>query len=619
MTAAVRDIRVQNVPRLGTEHLQFASRKDTVLARRSLMMTVLCVALASATARASTTIQLHADRIAFFYDRFVVEADGNVDVRTSDGMEIRGDAFSMDLKLDRFLVAGDVRLRTPSASLEGAALSDFLAFDRIYFLPVSSEPDRWTFLNGDFAHPVPGRVMPGDTFAFADDGGARPDLTAHSAVIGADEFVRFSGVTSYIAGLGVPIPAFYVNFAPTPALARNSLSGADADVTYQFAGNANAISALHFRYDVTNHAYASFEQHFAGDHDYAVFSVNPATAPARFWNLFTGDTMGSRFQVNTFTQLYTYQYGLSEPYAAAQYTIVEASEALPRWSLQAYGNMTNFNLLGPRPEAVLPNGETVGELDHPSQLEVDASSLPVRIFGSPLYEQVLFGAGFNHDSYGAGLQQYGGVTYTTIWNQLVAFTISLPSVTFGNKNSQFDRYVLSGTFTKQRQWFTVPHHVDTTTFNSTLSRQITRSIGAYVGYSVVNTGDYYLHGGYSVSSPIVNGVYDPGFEAFKGVSTQRIATIAANFVPSPEFTLSLTFSHHDDFPYATPGLFPLPPLNPLGQFLYANWLGEPPNQFTPEVHVKLTRHLALDIARTYYFGYATLKWSPAVLVVLTPQ
>ncbi len=573
-----------------------------------------------ARADALTVIRLHADRIAFYYDRFVIEADGNVDVRTSDGMEIRGDAFSMDLKLNRFLVAGDVRLRTPSASLSGAAVSDFLAFNRVYFLPVTTEPDRWTFLNGDFSHPVPGRVMPGDAFAFANDGGKQPDLTAKSAVIGAGTYVRFTNVSAHIVRkVNGPLPTFYVNFAPTPALARNSLSGANVDLTYQFAGDANSISALHFRYDTTNHAYASLEQHLASDNAYAVFSVNPATAPAKFWNLFTGDTMGSRFEINTFTQLYTYQYGLSEPSASAQYTILQASESLPHWAIQGYANLTNFNLLGRVGLQGLPNGETVGELDHPSQLQIDASSVPVRIFGMPLYEQLLFGVGFNHDSYGAGLQQYGGVTYTTIWNQLVGFTLSLPRLRFGNLNSAYDIYYLSGSFSKQRQWYSVPHHVDTTTFNATLSRQLTHDIGTYAGYSVTNTGDYYLHGGYSVSSPIVNGVYDPGFQAFKGVATQRILTFATNYTPSPEFLMSLTFQHHDDFPYPTPGLFPLPPLNPLGQFIYANWLGQPPNQFTPELHVKVLPHLALDVARTYYFGYSTLKWSPSMLFVLTPQ
>lgn len=574
-------------------------------------------------------IRVRASRVAFYYDRFVVEANGGVDVTTSDGMHIHGDVFSMDLRLNRFLVAGNVQVRTPKASLSGAALSDFLNFNRIYFIPITTEPDRWTFLNGDFAHPVPGRIMPGDTFEFANTGGEQPNYIARSIVIGSNSYLRLSGnVEADVLGVLVPTPPFYVSFAPTPALARNSLSGASADLTYQFAGNSNSISALHLRYDAVNHAYASFEQHLAGEHEYAVFSLNPGTSPAKFWNLLTGDTMGSRFQFNTFTQLYTYQYGFGKPWASAQYTVAQASEALPRWSIQATGLFTNYNMLGPGASPVLPNGQTIGELDHPSQVQLSATSFLERIFGTPLYEQYFGGVGFNHDSYvvptafggGGGLQNYGGVYYTTIWDQLVGFTVSLPELEFGNLNSAYDRYLLSASFSKQREWYSVPHHVDTTVFNSTLSRQFTRTVLVYTGYAINNTGDYYLHGGYSVPSPLINGVYDPGFEAFKGVATQRTFSFGLNYVPSPEFTVSMLYHHHDDFPAPVPGLFPLPPLNPLGQFLYANYLGQPPNDLTADVHFQVARHIAFDVARTYYFGFATLKWSPTTIVQLeSPQ
>lgn len=589
------------------------------------------VLAASAYARAdgAVLIRVRANRIAFYYNRFVVEADGNVDVRTSDGLRLRGQAFSMDLRLNRFLVAGNVQVRAANASLSCAAVSDFLTFRRVYAIPVTNRPDRWTFLDDDFSHPIPGRVMPGDAFEFASTGSDTPSFVASSVTIGATSFVRLTGgVRADVLGRLVPVPPFYVNFAPTPALARNSLSGASADLTYQFAGNANSISALHVRYDSTNHLYAAFEEHVAGEHEYAVFSLNPATAPGKFWNLITGDTIGSRFQLNSFTQLYTFQYGFGKPYASAQYTLAQASEALPRWSIQATGLFTNYNMLGTGTPTTLPNGQTVGELDHPTQVQVTATSFQERIFGSPFYEQYFVGAGFAHDSDvvpgstvgQAGLQYYGGVYYTTIWDRVAGFTIQLPQLQFGNLNSAYDRYVVSSTFSKQRQWYSVPHHVDTTTFNATISRQVTRPFGVYAGYGTLNTGDYYLHGGYAVSSPLINGVYAPGFQAFKGVATQRTFSFGTNYVPSPEFTVSLLYRHHDDFPVPVPGLFPLPPLNPLGQFIYSTFLGQPPNDLTGDVHFQVAPHLAFDVARTYYFGFATLKWSPTTLVQLeSPQ
>ena len=77
-------------------------------------------------------IRLSADHIAFYYDRFLIEADGNVRIQTSDGFSARGDAFSMDLKLNRFLVAGHVTLSVRNEHVSGAAISDFLDFSRIY-------------------------------------------------------------------------------------------------------------------------------------------------------------------------------------------------------------------------------------------------------------------------------------------------------------------------------------------------------------------------------------------------------------------------------------------------------------------------------------------------------
>ena len=116
----------------------------------------------------ATVVRLRADHIEFYYDRYLIEADGHVQVQTSNGMTISGDTFSMDLQLNRFLVASHVHLRSRGGNLDGAAIADFLDFNRIYFVPVISKPDRWTYENGDFTDPLKGRQMPGDVFYFPD-------------------------------------------------------------------------------------------------------------------------------------------------------------------------------------------------------------------------------------------------------------------------------------------------------------------------------------------------------------------------------------------------------------------------------------------------------------------
>ncbi|MBV9233400.1 MAG: hypothetical protein JO030_05100, partial [Candidatus Eremiobacteraeota bacterium] len=243
-----------------------------------------------------TLIQINATRIDFYYDRFLLEADGNVRLRTSDGFTVTGDAFSMDLKLNRFMVAGHVHLHDASGDVSGAAISDFLDFRRIYFVPVTSAPDRWTFLNGDLAHPSKGRVMPGDAFYFPDVP-QQPSITGNAAVIGTKTYVRFINSHTYLAGAPIPLGSDVINFSPDQYFAQNSLSGATADLTWNLAGSANSLTAVHLRYDPTYHTYLSVEQHLVGQHEYAIFSVNPATRAEKWWNTMLYDKLGSRFQI----------------------------------------------------------------------------------------------------------------------------------------------------------------------------------------------------------------------------------------------------------------------------------------------------------------------------------
>ena len=216
-------------------------------------------------------IRLSADRVEFYYDRFVIEADGNVNIALPGSIVVKGDTFSMDLRLHRFLVAGNVTISDGAQTLHGAAMSDFLSFRRVYFVPVTDQPDRWTFLDNDFAHPQKGREMPGDAFFFPELGGARPYIRAQSAIINPDNYVTFRPA-SINTGIGyLPAPVYVLNFSKNPNLAQNSLSGANFDAPYPFAGNEQSISAVHFRYDNINKTYLSFEQHFASDKAYAVF------------------------------------------------------------------------------------------------------------------------------------------------------------------------------------------------------------------------------------------------------------------------------------------------------------------------------------------------------------
>ncbi len=565
-------------------------------------------------ASAGTLLRLHADRIAFYYDRFLIEADGHVRLQTSDGLTIEGDAFSMDLKLNRYLVAGHVHITGPTGVLRAAAISDFLDFDRTYVLPVTSEPDRWTFLGTDYAHPAKGREMPGDVFAFPDTGNARPNATSHSAVIVPKAYARFDYPLLDTFGAKVPLPTYYVGFSASQALAQNSLSGADVDLTWNFAGSANSISSLHLRYDPTNKQYLALEQHFAWPSGYAVASLNPATERAKFWNLITLQNLGSRFQFQSFNQLYTDQSGLSEPKYAAQWGYLSATQAFAHSYAQLLTQLTNYNLIGP--------SDALGSPNHPTSMLLNVTSFPNRIGHTPIYERLNYSFGFNHDSVGEfpskykvpGLQTYGGVTYTTIWNHSVGITLYTSALKFGDRDNPYKTYYFNATYNKQRQWMSVPHHIDTTTAQASVSRTFDNHFNAYVAYSVANTGDYYINGSYVPYEPTINGVLVTSFGSFRGVSTLRTTTLGANFDPDPDFTFALTARKHNDFPLPYPDLFPLPLFNVLGQYISTSFLGQPPYDVTGDLRVRVAPHVVLDLARTYYFNFGNLRWSPSMSI-----
>jgi hypothetical protein len=625
----------------------------------SAAISILMLILASAAARAQSTpttlLYLNAKSINFYYDRFLLEADGNVRLRTSDGFTVTGDAFSMDLKLNRFMVAGHVTLHDASGTVSGAAISDFLDFKRIYFVPVTSEPDRWTFLNGDLAHPAKGRVMPGDVFYFPPVT-THPDMTGTGAIIGTKTYVRFVGAVAYVGGVGIPLGSNVISFSSNQYLAQNSLSGATADITWQVAGSPNALTALHLRYDPTYKLYGSVEQHFVGDHEYAILSVNPATRAEKWWNAMLYEKLGSRFQIQSFTQYYAQQNYLQLPRAAQQTTWINATYAFPHSYVTATSQVVNYNLLGPGslevPKAL------GGSLAHPTFLQLTANSFQNKIATLPLYESIYEGYGFAHDSVGSqylngfspywpmggkpfapitvpGLQAYGALckiqpskfyqyycpVYTTIYNTVLGFNLYTPSLKLNHADSPYQEYYFNASLNKQRQWNSLPHYIDNTNTTLTISRQPSRSLHMYAGYEIQNIGDHYINGGYEQCTGPGTTYCPDSFTSFRGVATLRTTSFGFNDTPTPTFNFSMLVRHHEDFPIPVPGLFAFPANNILGQPLYSWWLGQPPYDATADVRFKILPHTLADISRTlYWYGnpYRAQYWQQNFVIQLLP-
>ena len=176
----------------------------------------------------------------------------------------------MDLKLNRFLVAGHVTLRgTAANALLAPRFPDFLDFNRIYFVPVTTEPGSLDVpQRRSLTHPVKGRVMPGDTFCVS--AAARHASSGHgdpSAVIGTRNCIRFSGATwAYLRrALGFRSGSYVVNFSPNQYFAQNSLTGCGTS-TRPGTSRAVIIRCRPYTCDTTPSTTPTFafEQHFVG-------------------------------------------------------------------------------------------------------------------------------------------------------------------------------------------------------------------------------------------------------------------------------------------------------------------------------------------------------------------
>ncbi|MBV8363409.1 MAG: hypothetical protein JO193_02480 [Candidatus Eremiobacteraeota bacterium] len=563
-------------------------------------------------------ISLHADQVQFYYDRFVIDGDGNVKVDLPGGVKVSGDTFSMDLRLHRFLVAGNVTVVAGDQTLHGAAMSDFLSFRRVYFVPVTDQPDRWTYLDGDFAHPQKGREMPDDAFFFPDLGGARPFIRAQSAVIDPDNYATFRPA-SIDTGIGyLPTPVYVLNFSTNPNIEQNSLSGASFDAPYPFAGNAHTLSAVHFRYDTFNKTYFSFEQHFANDRSYVVFSLNPATRPSKFWNLLTSDRFAPQSQVQTFTQLHTFQSALSMPVESSQYTNLTLTQGLHRSYLQYSVNFYNQSLLDEPPLLYFQNPSHAFNAAHPVNMQLTWTTFDERIGHLPLYERFRIGGLYAHDIY--GIQGYATPSSAgcspdpnnpsycnpsgqpfgvgqNLWQNLVGLTLYTPSVKLGNNS------YLNAVFDKQRTWG-APHYVDTTDTKVSASKLFGTHAVTYLQYDVRNVSDVYGRNqllAYPPYVPVVDGTAYPGFAAFVGLATYRTLTGGFALTPNPDFALAIFARKHTDFPASIP-------------FYY----GTPPYDLNADLRIRIAPHTMLDISRTYYFNFANERWSPYFQVQVLP-
>jgi hypothetical protein len=573
--------------------------------RVAALIALVCAFVASAMSRAlaapPTSLDITAKQVDYFSNRFIVTADGNVRVRLSDGTILRGQTFAMDLKLNRYLIAGDVHLDGPSVHEVGAGFAGYPDLDRSYFLPAAGTPDRWTYFGLDFAHPQLGREQPGDAFAIPDLSQERPYIHAAGVRIIPRTNALFDVARIRTAGVFLPSPRYVVNFSQNSHFYENAFAGARLDVGVPFNGSEHSLSALHVRNDDFNGTYLAFDQHFVWDRDYLVASVNPLTQEQRQYNLVAFKHFSPNLETHFFGQLSEAQAGIiNRPDNEAGFFELQVNAAL-RHSGLSYTEDNYYQYLLKIPE----NDPDQRHLEHPMNALLSWTGNENYLGRSRVASMLRFrlrsGIGFAHDIRGEGgypnlqpgppdsVYHYAGAS-------LYAPVIPLPK--------QFSFSISSD---KQRTWYNEPHHVDQTDTRASVSRtDVKRHLNYYVAYEVKNTADFW--GAQQLAAYPANG--DPintgfgsytGQAAFRGFATSRGYSSALIYSPTPYFTLNVGLSRFYDAPAPVPGAY-----------------GQPPVQFSGDLRIRVARQIQVDLTRNYYFNFADERWTPQFGIQFSP-
>jgi hypothetical protein len=584
----------------------------TAFSRFSLVfISALLLSAVPAFAQGAEHLSLSADSVRFYGDRFLLEADGNVRVQLDHRYTIVGHTFSMDLRLNRFVVAGNVRVMGPDTDLQGAGFGDFIDTRRIYFVPLLDQPDRWTFENMDFAHPFKGREMPGDPFFLPDVSNSRVTVKASSAEIQPATYARFRNAQILSVGVMIPVPSYVINFSNSPDFRQNSLAGAIFDAPYDFFGDAHWLSTMHLRYDQTNKTYASFEQHYSSKGGWLVGSVNPATNEIKQYNIIGLARAGTRDQAYGFFQAIADQPGFGAAYSASAFQRLQLTHVLRQSFLQLDLNQ-NWDSLLPQPSAIEPNLRYyyIGDPSHPwvpmhpfnGLLTWQGMDHPIGHL--PLNIRLRSAFGWAHDNsygnYSYGLQSFDGRIYNSTSYQ------NVDTLIYSKPIRLHENTYLNFSFEKNRQWFSLPHFVDTSYGNASVSRTFGSKVALYAGYTIYNVGDYYgakqrvFYPVVTYVSPVDGQTYS-GFSAFQGFATYRSVYASAVFAPTPDFALNILLKKNTDFPGPIPGV-----------------LGNPPYQAFGDLRVRISPHASVDISRNYSFNFGNVGWSPTFSIQVLP-
>ena len=536
-----------------------------------------CLLLLPHVARAGDTYRLNADRVAFYTNLFILQGTGNVRLDLGGGREVTADFFSMDTHGNRFIAAGNVTYHAPGVDATFVALSADLVAQRAYAIVAGNSLAHVSIDGNDFAHPRPDATTPNDAFELPVIADPASKL-GRKITIGTRSYLRYGSCTTQIIGgygLYLPIPDCYIDVGNDPNLAQSALSGANAGGAINLTGSANAVSAIFINYDNVDKLYAALQQNISSPDAWAVLAVTASKHPGV--SVVGSATRDDTFGIRVSGQFQSLAQTSSNNVTSFQYADVRLAQTLPFGYVELFASSGSDNGSGP---LFVPTQQTSAQLD---------LATPNVAIGKAVFGMMRLGGGREHDP--LGLQQLGGVNYTTLDFGYLDASLSAPAIPIGGPDAP-GRFDLGALASQTIETFSNPHETTTTTTTVSLAKPLGTTT-ASLGYSVANVADRYAQQQLAYPALV------PGFNGF---ATFRTLTLGLTFDSSPGFTTALTVRAHDDFPKPGLNLFPVVTTAPLGTNPYQFQLGQPPADVTLAFRWRLNPQLTLDISDTQYIN-----------------
>jgi len=396
-----------------------------------------------------------------------------------------------------------------------------------------------------------------------------------------------------------PLPPYTRNYSANQNFGVNALPGVNFDVPYNIAGSPASLDAIHFRVDqnLPVHEYFAFEHHSVWGHDYAVFSVSPATQPQKQWNLLGYDRTSPASALRLTTQLFTYQYGLSQPLSASGYADLQYAQGVRQSAVLLDLTQEYSSLLAQPALGYYGNPSHPWIPNHPFTLGAQWNGYYQQLFHTGLTYRLSSGYGMQYDSFGIGTSGRPQVSTYSFGASLFTPVYHGP---FGSG--------INGAYSIGQTYLTFPNIVQAQNGTATISRRLAKSI-ILVGSAVFTSAS--AQNGLSIISAnqasgavalpnSTNGLPDvlgPFLRA-----TNRAYGLNTVWTSSPEFQFTLSATQNTYSPEQIP--------------LVA---GPPRYELSGDIRVRVTRVLFVDIQRAYQFNWGGQPWSPRFNILVTSQ